>query len=191
MKTLPPQAPPPHLPSQWSWHYRQLQSLRDRLLDSRATHLAEGAEPSKPPGIDMADSATDSFDHDLALGLLSYEQDALCEIDAALQRIQNGTYGLCEETAQPIPAARLEAVPWTRYTKDVEARLERAERAGPLRQASLGPVHPLEEPEKALISALDAEEPESRFGTPLGQPQSDVDLEAVLLHPRPQAPSLP
>jgi RNA polymerase-binding transcription factor DksA len=75
--------------------------------------------------MDEADSATDEFDHDLALTQLSAEQNALYEVNAALQRIVDGTYGICEETAQPIPAARLRAVPWTRFTREIEERLEK------------------------------------------------------------------
>ena len=192
MKTSPLPPPPTPIHPNWAWHYRQLHSLRDRLLDSRAALLAEAADPLEQPGMDMADSATDSFDHDLALGLLSYEQDALSEIEAALQRILDGTYGLCEETSLPIPADRLEAIPWTRFTKEAEERFEHLEREGLARPPRLGPLRPREEPEKAFISALDAEEPENRFGAPVSQAQSAVDLEAFLpstpLSPSPPSP---
>ena len=72
----------------------------------------------------QADSATDEFDHDLALTRLSVEQDALYEINGALNRILNRSYGVCEETGRVIPSARLKAIPWTRFTREVEERLE-------------------------------------------------------------------
>ena len=50
----------------------------------------------------MADAATDSFDRDLVLGLVSFEQEGLYEIDAALKRIEDGTYGVCELTGKAI-----------------------------------------------------------------------------------------
>jgi RNA polymerase-binding transcription factor DksA len=74
--------------------------------------------------MDLADSATDEFDHDMAFSLLAHEQNALYEVNAAIRRIQDGTYGICEETGKAIPDERLQAVPWTRYTREVEERLE-------------------------------------------------------------------
>jgi len=84
----------------------------------------------------MADAATDTFDRDFALGMLSSEQDALYEIDEALNRIRNGTYGKCELTGKPIEPARLEAIPWTRFSTAAETQLERE---GALKKARLGP----------------------------------------------------
>jgi RNA polymerase-binding transcription factor DksA len=75
--------------------------------------------------MDIADSATDAFDHDLALAFLSNDEHAIREIDAALQRINEGTYGICEETGDAIPAGRLRAIPWTRWTKEAAEKLER------------------------------------------------------------------
>jgi RNA polymerase-binding transcription factor DksA len=53
------------------------------------------------------------------------EQDAVGEIDAALLRIRNGRFGVCELTGKLIPRERLEAIPWTRYTVEAQAELER------------------------------------------------------------------
>jgi hypothetical protein len=72
----------------------------------------------------MADAATDSFDRDLVLGLVSFEQEGLYEIDAALKRIEDGTYGVCELTSKPIPWERLAAIPWTRFSIEAENQLE-------------------------------------------------------------------
>ncbi|OYW31296.1 MAG: hypothetical protein B7Z47_01490 [Chthoniobacter sp. 12-60-6] len=120
----------PQVPQQWTWHYQRLQSFRDRLLDNRSVQIAEVSCPLEAPGMDPADSATEEIDHDLALGILSHEEDALHEVDAALRRILEGSYGICEETGKNIPAARLRAVPWTRFTREVEERLEQ-ERKNP------------------------------------------------------------
>lgn len=83
----------------------------------------------------MADSGTDNFDRDFALSLLSSDQDAIYEIEEALKRIEKGTYGTCELTGKPIPRSRLEAIPWTRFTVQAQAQLERE---GALRQRRLG-----------------------------------------------------
>jgi RNA polymerase-binding transcription factor DksA len=83
----------------------------------------------------MADSGTDNFDRDFALSLLSSDQDALYEIEEAIKRIEKDTYGVCELTGKPIPRARLDAIPWTRFTVEAQAQLERE---GALRQKRLG-----------------------------------------------------
>ena len=64
-----------------------------------------------------------------ALSLISSEQNALYEIDHAIRRIRDGTYGFCEATGKPIDSARLEAVPWTRFAREVEEQLEREEQS--------------------------------------------------------------
>ena len=121
----------------WKWHYGVLLSLRERLLSERCERLSEAAQPLEMHSMDLADSATDEFDHNLTLGQLSAEEDALCEVDDSLHRILNGSYGMCEETGKPIPAARLKAVPWTRFTREVEERLEKE---GSVKRPHLGKV---------------------------------------------------
>jgi DnaK suppressor protein len=114
-----------HVPSQWIWHYQKLQAMRESLLAKHASHTAASSAPLEPPGIDTADSATDEFDQNLALGILAHEEDALFEVNAAIQRIHDGSYAFCEITGKPIPDVRLRVVPWTRYTKEALERLER------------------------------------------------------------------
>ena len=109
----------------WAWHYRVLSALRERLVGECEQRLEEASEPLEPHSMDIADSATDEFDHDFALRRLSATQDALYEIDEALARILNSSYGVCERTGQSIPAARLRAIPWTRFVREVEERFER------------------------------------------------------------------
>src|SRR6266542_272441 len=110
--------------AKWAWHYRVLLSLRERLLKERGDRLSEASQPLEPHSMDLADSATDEFDHDLALSQLSAKQDRICEVDEAIKRILDGTYGVCEETGKPIPTARLKAIPWARFVKESELRLE-------------------------------------------------------------------
>ena len=114
----------------WAWHFRVLLELRRRLQAERQEQLDEAAEPLEPHSMDIADSATDEFDHDLALAHLSAEQDALYEVEAALRRIREGSYGICEATEKRISAARLRAIPWTRYCRATQARLEKANGGG-------------------------------------------------------------
>jgi len=128
------------IPPEWTWHYRRLLELRERLLKDRGEQLEAAAKPLEPYSMDMADSATDEFTHDMALSQLSAEQDALYEVDQAISRILNGTYGVCEQTGQPIPVERLNALPWTRFARDVEAWLERKGVIGRPHLGTLGSV---------------------------------------------------
>lgn len=136
----------PQIPPRWSWHYHKLQSLRDRLLDSRDDQLGQVAGVDEPFSVDPADSASDETDHEAALGILARDQDMLLEVNAAIRRILEGSYGICEASGQPIPPDRLRAVPWTRYTREVEERLEAAARSAPQPARPQSPAEPGPEP---------------------------------------------
>jgi DnaK suppressor protein len=64
---------------------------------------------------DLADAGSDNFEVENTLCLIDSERKLLQEIEGALERIEQGTYGICETGNEPIPKARLEAIPWTRY----------------------------------------------------------------------------
>lgn len=129
----------PHEPvevkPQWARYYRHLLELREQLLRQMSGLAKESAQELPGYSLHMADSGTDNFDRDFALTLLSSDQDALYEIEGALKRIEKGAYGVCELTGKPIPKERLEAIPWTRYTVQAQAQLERE---GSLRRRRLG-----------------------------------------------------
>lgn len=131
----------PRLPAFWRDQYRKLIALRERLEAHRTDHALAAREPLEKFSMNMADAATDDLDHDLALGALSAEQDAVYEIDEALKRIANGTYGICEVSNKAIPEVRLKAMPWTRFTQETEQELEKQSstsraRLGQLRSVS-------------------------------------------------------
>jgi RNA polymerase-binding protein DksA len=112
----------------WQKHFERLTRLRDHLTEQRSTQMENG-HTSELSGSNPADRGTDEYDVGAALSLISTEQNAINEIDQALSRIRNGAYGICEATGQPIPSDRLEAVPWTRFARDVEEKLEREQQA--------------------------------------------------------------
>jgi RNA polymerase-binding transcription factor DksA len=120
---------------QWAKYYNRLMELRDQLTRQMTGLAKESAQEMAGYSLHMADSGTDNFDRDFALSLLSSDQDAVYEIEAALKRIEKNTYGVCELTGKPIPQKRLEAIPWTRFTVQAQAQLERE---GALRQRRLG-----------------------------------------------------
>ena len=121
--------------SEWEKFYRNLLELRERLIDQMNGLAKESAEEINSYSLHMADSGTDNFDRDFALSLLSSDQDALYEIEEALRRVEKGTYGTCELSGKPIPKARLEAIPWTRFTVESQSQLEKE---GALKQRRLG-----------------------------------------------------
>src|SRR6266849_9651058 len=102
---------------------QQLQTLRSRLKGD-LSHLADealrkaGGEASgglSNTPIHMADLGTDNFEQEFTLSLIENEEDRLKEINSALDRIDHGAFGKCEECQKPIPKARLQAVPYTRH----------------------------------------------------------------------------
>ena len=120
---------------EWHKFYLNLLELREQLVKQMNGLAEESAQEMAGYSLHMADSGTDNFDRDFALSLLSSDQDAVYEIEEALKRIERKTYGVCELTDKPIPKARLEAIPWTRFTVDAQAQLERD---GALRSRRLG-----------------------------------------------------
>jgi RNA polymerase-binding transcription factor DksA len=119
----------------------KLLQLRDAMVDSMAgvaqdtlRSRAEGSEASAF-GMHQADAGSDAYDRDFALSLLSQEQDALYEIDQALKRIELGTYGVCEMSGKPIPHARLEAIPFARFTVECQSQLEKQSKMSRVRQS--------------------------------------------------------
>jgi len=72
----------------------------------------------------MADVATDMYDREFNLGLASNDREILQKIDAALKRIEDGTYGLCLKTGKLIPAARLKALPYAEHCLEVQQELD-------------------------------------------------------------------
>ncbi|MCS7091026.1 MAG: TraR/DksA C4-type zinc finger protein [Verrucomicrobiota bacterium] len=130
--------PPVNIKPEWLKYYHRLLELREQLLKQRNGLARESAQELPSYSLHMADTGTDNFDRDFALSLLSSDQDALYEIEAALKRIEKNTYGICELTGKPIPKARLDAIPWTRYTVEAQAQLERSGMAKQRRLAALG-----------------------------------------------------
>ena len=126
---------------EWQKFYQNLLDLHERLRGQMSGLAKESQAEMESYSLHMGDSGTDNFDRDFALSLLSSDQDAVYEIEEALKLIEKGSYGVCELTSKVIPKARLEAIPWTRYTVESQAQLEKE---GVLRQrnrlGSLGSV---------------------------------------------------
>ena len=120
-------------------HHRYLEllkDLREHVLSELDLHTKDTLKRSSKEdsgnlsgyGQHMADAGTDSFDRDFALSLVSTEQEALSEIEAAIERIHKGTYGVCEITGKPIAKERLLAVPFARYSIEGQVEYEKTKR---------------------------------------------------------------
>jgi len=143
--------------SEWQKYYHHLLELRDQLLAQMNGLAKESAQELPGYSLHMADSGTDNFDRDFALSLLSSDQDAVYEIEEALKRIERKTYGVCELTGKNIPRARLEAIPWTRFTVEAQAQLEKDGALKSRRLGALGTVDAIGVPE---VDADDEDQPE-------------------------------
>jgi len=86
-------------------------NMHDSAL-SKSGAVASGDLSTVP--YHMADVGTDNFEHEFTLGLIENEEEELREIDAALERLEKGTFGLCERCKEPIPRSRLKLIPYAK-----------------------------------------------------------------------------
>jgi RNA polymerase-binding transcription factor DksA len=117
-------ANPRSIPRKWSWHHGVLTRLRESLVRESNERNAASRMPTERGGTDFMEMASGESEHDALLAQISQEQTELAEVDAALARIRDGTYGICEITGVPIAAERLRAIPWTRWSRTAAARHE-------------------------------------------------------------------
>lgn len=117
---------------------RALEDFRQRLLDKRRELIGDvrclrdeamnsgsgGGSGSNSMPIHMAERGSDTWEQALTLRLSETQASILRDIDEALQRIQDGTYGVCEAAGERIPRDRLRALPWTRYCIECARSLE-------------------------------------------------------------------
>ena len=113
---------------------RQLEYFKQKLLDWKedilresretVTHLQKETE-NHP---DLADRASSETDRALELRTRDRQRKLISKIDAALRRIEDGSYGWCEDTGEPIGLARLEARPIATLSLEAQKRHERRER---------------------------------------------------------------
>ena len=138
-----PTAPPPPPPKtkltreELKQFKAQLLALREQLT-RQVGHMERDALTGQDQEVSvdhMADHGSDTFDQDFTLGLIENEEQTIRDIDLAIERINEGTYGVCEacpedpkkvnKTWPHIPKARLEAIPHTRYCVEHARAAER------------------------------------------------------------------
>lgn len=126
---------------EWVKYKQRLLDLRNQLVNQMSGLTKQFNDEFASSSMHLADAGTDNFDRDFALSLLSSDQDAIYEIDEALKRMEKNTYGTCELTGKAIPKARLDAIPWARFTVEAQGQLENE---GVYRQRRLGALGSLE-----------------------------------------------
>lgn len=112
-------------------HYRSLLLAKRRELvgdmssmEREALQSGGGSNLSNLP-IHMADMGTDNYEQEFTLGLVEKDRVLLREINSALGKIQDGTFGLCEGTGKVIGKPRLEAQPWAKYSIEYAREMEK------------------------------------------------------------------
>jgi DnaK suppressor protein len=116
-----------------------VEKQRERLEELRAelTRMVEGLEEDQQDRAESEGDMTENDSGDMSQSLFTREMDATVEqtmekrlesVDRALQKIEEGTYGICDDTGEPIPRGRLEAMPEAIYTVEAQQRRERKRR---------------------------------------------------------------
>jgi RNA polymerase-binding protein DksA len=95
--------------------------MQDEAL--KKSRLDASGDLSSMP-IHMADIGSDTYEQEFSLGLMDSERKLLTAINEALDRIADKSYGICKATGKPISKARLEAMPWARYSVDFARKVE-------------------------------------------------------------------
>ena len=111
---------------------RRLEEERTRLQGIREGIQREQEEGSSDTGGELSsfdqhpgDSGTETFEMEKNVSLLEQVDDELAEVEAAVQRLDRGTYGTCQACGRPIGDDRLEALPATRFCVEDQAKAER------------------------------------------------------------------
>ena len=107
--------------------HQRLDQLRKQITHSLQGSTAEVKTPDEATGYSQhqADQGTDDFDRTISLEVTSKEYGILRQIDRALEKIADGTYGICDVTGDEIPVLRLEAVPYATMTVKAQEKFEK------------------------------------------------------------------
>ncbi len=103
-------------PAKWKTAYLTLLRAREVLQAERAERSSAFRAPLEKGGVDRGDASAVAGEAEVLLAEIGLEQAGLSEVEAALERIRRGTYGVCEDSGKPISEARLRALPWTRLS---------------------------------------------------------------------------
>ena len=121
--------------SKTPFNKRELDKYREILINKRRELVGDVStmemgvlnlgNKSGDPATDVAEQGSDAYDQSLSIVLAEVDRKLIREIDAAIKRIDDKVYGLCEITGNPIPATRLNELPWARLSIEAARELER------------------------------------------------------------------
>lgn len=105
--------------------HKQLEQQRQEILDLYQHDLEVGQRSRDEGGADdLVDRANNAYNREFMLALSGSERDLLRDVEAAIQRVENGSYGVCKPCGSKIPQARLKAVAWARYCIHCQEQVE-------------------------------------------------------------------
>jgi YteA family regulatory protein len=104
---------------------RRVEAALQNLHEETSGSLTDDSGEETAYDNHLADTATETYDRELDYTLEENSEHVLAEIDAALRRIEEGTYGICTNCGKPIPEERLEARPWATLCIDCQRERER------------------------------------------------------------------
>ena len=106
----------------------RLQAIKEEVEGARAEQQQDALQELSSYDQHQADVGTETFEREKDLTILGSIEGELADVEHALQRLDEGTYGTCEACGKPIPDERLEALPATRFCLDDQAEAEREQR---------------------------------------------------------------
>ena len=125
-----PARPKNGMPRREAAPFAMLLKAKQRLLSGDISHMEEesmkrGKHENAAQDISsFADLGTDNFEQEFTIGLIENEEDALHEIEQALERIKDGTYGACEGCNKRVSKERLKVIPFTRHCIECQRKEE-------------------------------------------------------------------
>lgn len=115
---------------------KEIEEFRERLLELRAQHTqcffgtaSDVKSPDEARGASQhhADEGTDDFGRTISIEVTAKELTVLKQIDRALEKIEEGTYGMCDLTGEEISKKRLDAIPYATMTRDAQEKFEKGQ----------------------------------------------------------------
>lgn len=117
--------------------FNQLSETMHHQTEDALSNKLEGSEASGS-GMHQGDAGSEAYDREFALNMLGKEVDSLKEIQAAIQRVEEGKYGICEMSGEEIPEMRLEALPFAKFTVGCQAKWEEEQKNNPAKKDDYG-----------------------------------------------------
>lgn len=103
---------------------KSLDEQREQILSLLEHDMRVGQAASDEGSEDIVDRANSAYNREFMLALSDTERKILLEIDKAIERVENRTYGICANCEETIPPARLKAVPWAKFCVDCQEKVE-------------------------------------------------------------------